>query len=71
MKYSNKKEISAIRARIATKGIRAEDIKYQDRLSVEQISEIPTSNVYLWVHDGLWTYKDFRRWLNIAAPFEE
>ncbi len=51
-----------VQKRIATKGVRSEDIKHKDRLTEDQIIDIPLLNVFAWVRDGKWNYKDFQKW---------
>lgn len=56
-----------IRARIESKGIRAEDIKHKNRLTDDEIAAIPVQHVYEWVRTGQWKHKDFKRWLKVLC----
>jgi hypothetical protein len=62
--------LEEIQTRIATKGIRANDIKHKDVLSIEQIQDIPIDCVYMWVRTGDWKQKDFNRWLKALRVME-
>lgn len=59
-----------IAARIASKGIRAEDIKFSGRLTDDQIAGLDFKLVYLWVRTGEWKQKDFFRWLEVLRVLE-
>ena len=48
-----------IRARIAKKGIYAENIKHSGRLSDDEIATLDTEKVYTWVRTGAWKSRDF------------
>lgn len=67
---TSKKSLDAVKERISGKGIRADDIKYEDRLTEEQISEIPDETVFQWVQEKRWTVKDFRKWLDSFSTNE-
>lgn len=67
---TSKKSLDAVKERISGKGIRADDIKYEDRLTEEQISEIPEETVFQWVQEKRWTVKDFRKWLDSFSTNE-
>jgi hypothetical protein len=54
-----------IRCRIAKKGICAEDIKYKDRLTDDEIANLSVDKVHMWVRTGLWKAKDFKKWLKV------
>jgi hypothetical protein len=56
--------------RISTKGIRADDIKHENLLSDEQISDIDVERVYEWVRTGAWKQKDFKKWLRVIRVIE-
>lgn len=58
---------SLIQARIETKGIRAEDIKHQGRLTTEQIASISPEMAYMWVSTKSWKMKDFKQWLKAIS----
>jgi aminopeptidase-like protein len=64
-------KLTVMKARVARKGIRATDIKVKDLLTNEQIASISETNVFDWVATKIWSYKDFKRWLDIAAPYED
>ena len=57
------KHAEQIRNRIETKGIRAEDIKYPDRLTEAEIASISVESAYMWVRSGEWKIRDFKTWL--------
>lgn len=59
-----KNDLTKVKARISSGRIEAKDIKYEDRLTSEQISEIPARLVYAWVQNRQWTNKDFNKWLD-------
>lgn len=65
-----KNQREAIAYRVATKGVRCEDIRHPGRLSEEDIAGIEPSKVYEWVKTGAWKKKDFMRWLD-AISYEE
>lgn len=44
--------------------IKAEDIKHPNRLTVEQIGDIPSNLVFMWIKTGQWKQKDFNKWLD-------
>ena len=67
---TSKKSLDAVKERISGKGIRADDIKYEDRLTEVQISEIPEETVFQWVQEKRWTVKDFRKWLDSFSTNE-
>lgn len=56
--------------RISTKGIRADDIKHENLLSDQQISDIDVERVYEWVRTGAWKQKDFKKWLRVIRVIE-
>jgi hypothetical protein len=59
-----------IQARINTKGIRGEDIRHKDRLTDDQIADIPVERVYAWIRCGSWREKDFKKWLKVMRVIE-
>ena len=54
-----------IRVRIAKKGIYAEDIRHNGRLSEDEIAYLPVEKVYMWLRQGAWKQKDFNKWLKV------
>lgn len=52
------------------KKIRADDIKHANRLSNDEIANIPINRVYEWVRAGAWKTKDFNRWLKALRVIE-
>ena len=60
-----------MKVRVSTKGIRAGDIRIKGLLTTEQISSIPEVTVFQWVAEKHWNYKDFQKWLNAVAPYED
>lgn len=50
--------------------MKAEDIKYADRLSDNQIADIPINNIYEWIRTGKWKKKDFETWLRVIRVIE-
>lgn len=52
-----------IKQRISNKKFKAVDIKHKDRLSVEDIQDIPIEKVYEWVKTSQWKQADFKKWL--------
>lgn len=67
---TSKKLLDTVKERISSKGIRADDIKYEDRLTEEQISEIQEETVFQWVQEKRWNVKDFRKWLDSFSTNE-
>ena len=65
----NKQE-EQIRVRIAKKGVYAEDIKYAGRLTDDEIAHLPVDKVYMWVKQGAWKQKDFKKWLKVMRVIE-
>lgn len=61
-KLSNEEQI---RVRINTKGIYAEDIYHEGRLSEDEIANLPIEKVYSWVRQGAWKTKHFNKWLKV------
>ena len=61
---------ASVQKRIITKGVRWDDIKHKDRLTEENIIDIPLSNVFAWVRDGKWKYNDFKKWWE-TVTFED
>lgn len=60
----------AMRERVLSKGVRAEDIKHAGLLTDQQIGDIPLHLVYAWVKTGAWKQRDFLRWCK-AVGLEE
>jgi hypothetical protein len=60
----------AILKRIATKGIKAEDIKHPNLLTDDQIAGIDTTKIYEWVKTGVWKQKDFKKWLRVMCVID-
>lgn len=67
---TNKNDLENVLKRISTGAVIAKDIKYDDRLTVKQISEIPSVLVFSWIQNKLWTNKDFVKWLD-SFSYEE
>lgn len=57
--------------RICSKGIRYTDLKVKGLLTQDQIASIPEQTIYEWVSSKLIRFKDFQRWLNAVAPYED
>ncbi len=51
-------------------GVKADDIKHPNRLTDDQIADIPVEKVYEWVKTGAWKQKDFKRWLKVLRVIE-
>ena len=64
------KQEELIRVRIAKKGIYADDIKHEGRLSEDEIAYLPIDKVYAWVRQGAWKPKDFNKWLKVMRVIE-
>lgn len=64
-------KLTEMKTRVATKGIQGKDIKVHGLLSKEQIASISEQNVFNWIATKVWDWKDFQKWLNAAAPFED
>ena len=60
-----------IRVRISTKGIYAEDIYHEGRLSNDEIACLPVDKVYSWVRQGAWKQKHFNQWLKVMRVIED
>ena len=58
------------RARIARKGIYAEDIHHAGLLTEDEIATLPVEKVYSWVRQGVWKTKHFNQWLRIMRVIE-
>lgn len=54
---------SEVDVRIATKGIRAGDIKNKGLLTSNEVRTITNLQAYQWLRNGCWNPKDFNRWL--------
>ena len=57
--------------RIDNKGIRYTDLKVKGLLTDEQVASIPEVTIFAWISTGLIRFKDFQRWLNAVAPYED
>jgi hypothetical protein len=64
---TSKNELQAVLTRIKNKGIRASDIKFNDRLTPEDIFTIPRQTVFNWVKTGEWSQRDFNKWYHISV----
>lgn len=64
------KQEEQIRVRIAKKGIYAEDIKHEGRLSDDEIAYLDVDKVYSWIRQGAWKQKDFNKWLKVMRVIE-
>jgi hypothetical protein len=53
----------------ATPGVKAGDIK-GNLMSDDQVADIPTDLVYMWVRTGEWKKRDFERWLKVLRVIE-
>lgn len=56
--------------RVASKSIRARDIKIQGLLTDDDIADIDPGKVYEWVRTGQWRARDFNRWLKVLRVIE-
>ena len=61
-KLSNEEQI---RVRISNKGIYAEDIYHEGRLSEDEIANLRVEMVYSWGRQGAWKTKHFNKWLKV------
>lgn len=59
-----------IRVRIAKKGIYAEDIRFKNRLTEDEIAYLPIDKIYMWIRQGAWKQKDFNKWLKTIRVIE-
>lgn len=59
------KQEEQVRVRIAKKGIYAEDIYHEGRLSDDEIATLDVAKVYGWVRQGAWRAKHFNKWLKV------
>jgi len=50
--------------------VKADDIKYPNRLSDDQIAAIPIELIFEWIKIGAWKQKDFKRWLKVLRVIE-
>lgn len=57
------KYLEGLEARIRAGNIRSDDIKHKGRLTSEQVRSIPLDHAFMWVQNGKWKFKDFKRWL--------
>ena len=55
-----------IRARIATKGICAGDIKHAGRLTNDEIAGLDIVQVFTWIRQCAWSFNDFKKWLKVV-----
>ncbi len=70
MKHLSMTHIEQMRYRIKRKGIYGSDIHVKNLLTDDEIAELPVEKIYSWVHQGIWTQKDFKRWLKIIRVIE-
>ena len=56
-----------IRTRIDSGKIYADDIKHKDRLTQDEIANIPVENIFMWVKTGQWKQKDFKKWCQVMC----
>lgn len=64
------KQEEQIRVRIARKGIYAEDMYHEGRLSDDEIAGLDVDKVYSWVRQGAWRQKHFQKWLKVMRVIE-
>lgn len=62
--------VTPIRSRIETGKIRAEDIRYENRLTEDEIANLDVKLVYEWVRTGQWKSKHFQHWLRVMRVIE-
>lgn len=60
----------SVRVRISKKGIRAEDIRVEGRLSEDEIANLDPKLVYQWIRAGDWKPKQFEQWLKVMRVIE-
>lgn len=70
MKQFNLDAIGQMRARIRRKGVHGTDIHVKDLLTDDEIADLPVEKIHYWVRQGIWTQKDFKRWLKIIRVIE-
>jgi len=59
-----------VRVRISKKGIYAEDMYHEGRLSEDEIASLDIEKVYSWVRQGAWKPKHFNKWLKVMRVIE-
>ena len=64
------KQEEQIRVRIAKKGIYAEDMYHEGRLTDDEIASLDIQKVYSWVRQGAWKPKHFNKWLKVMRVIE-
>ena len=64
------KQEEQIRVRIAKKGIYAEDMYHEGRLTDDEIATLDIDKVYSWVRQGAWKTKHFNKWLKVMRVIE-
>lgn len=64
------KQEEQVRVRIAKKGIYAEDIRHEGRLTEDEIATLEVDKVYSWVRQGAWKPRDFNKWLKVMRVIE-
>ena len=59
-----------MRSRIRRKGVYGTDIHVKDLLTNDEIADLPVEKIHSWIRQGIWTQKDFSRWLKIIRVIE-
>lgn len=66
----NKDALNQMRSRISRKGIAGNDIKVKGLLTDDEIADLPVEKIHYWIRQGIWTQKEFKRWLKIIRVIE-
>lgn len=66
----NTDTIGQMRSRIKRKGINGNDIKVKGLLTDDEIADLPVEKIHYWIRQGIWSQKDFNRWLKIIRVIE-
>ena len=64
------KQEEQVRVRISKKGIYAEDMYHEGRLSEDEIASLDIEKIYSWVRQGAWKQKHFKKWLKTMRVIE-
>jgi hypothetical protein len=66
----NKDALAQMRSRINRKGINGNDIKVKDLLTDDEIADLPVEKIHFWIRQGIWSQKEFKKWLKIIRVIE-
>jgi hypothetical protein len=66
----NKDALEQMRSRIKRKGINGNDIKVKGLLTDDEIADLPVEKIHFWIRQGIWSQKEFKKWLKIIRVIE-